>query len=62
MTEETYSKKFEEAAAQPKHRGAYYKEDALEKGMALVQAKFKDIKRRPVYFANRSGKQYYIGN
>lgn len=44
MTEETYSRKFEETAAQPKHRGAYYKEDALEKGMALVQAKFKDIK------------------
>ncbi len=44
VTEENYSKKFSEASAQPKHRGAYYQEDAVEKGMALVEAKYKDTK------------------
>ena len=41
---EEFSKKFEETAAEPSHRGAYYEEDATEKGMALVQAKYKDTK------------------
>lgn len=44
VVEEKYSAKFEEAATQPKHRGAYYPEDASVKAMALVQAKCKDIK------------------
>lgn len=44
VIEEKYSIKFEEAASHPKNRGAYYPEDAGAKGMALVQAKFKDIK------------------
>jgi len=42
--EEKFSKKFEETAAEPAHRGAYYQEDANDKGMALVQAKHKDTK------------------
>ncbi len=44
VLEDKFSKKFEEATAQPKNRGAYYKEDASEKGMALVEAKYKDTK------------------
>lgn len=44
VVEEKYSAKFEEAATQPKNRGAYYLEDANVKSMALVQAKCKDIK------------------
>ena len=44
VAEEKYSKKFDEASSQPKCRGAYYQEDATEKGMALVEAKFKDTK------------------
>ena len=44
VAEEKFSKKFDEAAAQPKHRGAYDKDDAGVKGMALVEAKFKDTK------------------
>ena len=44
VAEEKFSKKFEEASSQPKCRGAYYQEDAVEKGMALVEAKFKDTK------------------
>ena len=44
VAEDKYSKKFEEVAAKPKNRGAYYQEDASEKGMALVEAKFKDMK------------------
>jgi NifU-like protein len=44
VAEEKYSKKFDEASSQPKCRGAYYQEDAVEKGMALVEAKFKDTK------------------
>lgn len=42
--EEKFSQKFDEAAGQPKHRGAFYKEEATEKGLALVEAKFKDMK------------------
>jgi NifU-like protein len=44
QVEEGFSKKFEETAADPKHRGAYYQEDAAEKGLVLVQAKRKDTK------------------
>ncbi len=42
--EESFSAKFESAASKPKNRGAYYQEEAAEKGMALVEAKFKDMK------------------
>lgn len=41
---EQFSKKFDETASDPKHRGAWYQEDAAEKGLALVQAKHKDSK------------------
>jgi len=44
VTEEKFSQKFEEAATQPRHRGAYYQEEATEKGLALAEAKFKDMK------------------
>ncbi len=44
VTEEKFSQKFDDAAGQPKHRGAFYKEEATEKGLALVEAKFKDMK------------------
>ena len=44
VTEEKFSQKFDQAAGQPKHRGAFYKEEATEKGLALVEAKFKDMK------------------
>ena len=44
VAEEKFSVKFEEVAANIKHRGAYYQEDAGEKGMALIEAKFKDTK------------------
>ena len=44
VAEEKFSKKFDEAATQPKYRGAYDKDDAGAKGMALVEAKFKDTK------------------
>ena len=44
VAEEKFSAKFEEVATNIKHRGAYYLEDAKEKGMALVEAKFKDTK------------------
>ncbi|NIP99926.1 MAG: iron-sulfur cluster assembly scaffold protein SufE [Nitrospinaceae bacterium] len=44
VTEEKFSEKFEAAAKSPKNRGAYYQEEAAEKGMALVEAKFKDTK------------------
>ncbi len=44
VLEDQFSKKFAEATAQPKNRGAYYQEDASEKGMALVEAKYKDMK------------------
>ncbi len=44
VTEEKFSEKFEAAAKSPKNRGAFYQEEATEKGMALVEAKFKDMK------------------
>jgi NifU-like protein len=44
VLEEKFSEKFEETASNIKHRGAYYLEDAKEKGMALLEAKFKDTK------------------
>lgn len=44
VAEGKFSRKFEEFAAQPKSRGAYYQEDASEKGMALVEAKYRDMK------------------
>jgi len=44
VAEENFSAKFEETAAGIKHRGAYYQEDASEKGLALLEAKFKDTK------------------
>jgi NifU-like protein len=44
VLEDKFSKKFEEAAAKPKNRGAYYQEDGVEKGMALVESKYKDMK------------------
>ena len=44
IAEEKFSVNFEEAASAIKHRGAYYQEDAGEKGMALLEAKFKDTK------------------
>ena len=40
VAEEKFSTKFGEIAANIKHRGAYYQEDAGEKGMALIEAKF----------------------
>ena len=44
VLEDKFSKKFQEVAAKPKNRGAYYQEDANEKGMALVESKYKDMK------------------
>ncbi len=44
VVEEKFSKKFDEAATQPKYRGAYDMDDAGDKGMAFVEAKFKDTK------------------
>lgn len=44
VTEEKFSEKLEAIAKGPKSRGAYYQEEAAEKGMALVEAKFKDMK------------------
>ena len=44
VTEEKFSEKLETVAKSPKNRGAYYQEEATEKGMALVEAKFKDMK------------------
>ncbi len=44
VAEEKFSAKFEKIASEIKHRGAYYQEDAGEKGMALLEAKFKDTK------------------
>jgi NifU-like protein len=44
VTEEKFSEKLEAVAKSPKNRGAYYQEEATEKGMALVEAKFKDMK------------------
>lgn len=42
--EEKFSGKFESAAAGPRNRGAYFQEDAVKKGLALVEAKYKDMK------------------
>ncbi len=44
VAEEKFSAKFDQAAANPENRGAYYPEDATAKGLALVQAKHKDTK------------------
>ena len=44
VAEEKFSKKFDEAAAHPKYRGAYDQDDASGKGMTLVEAKCKDTK------------------
>lgn len=44
VTEDRFSIKFEEAATQPKNRGAYSQDDAIVKSMALVQSKYRDIK------------------
>jgi NifU-like protein len=44
VAEEKFSEIFDKKATAIKHRGAYYLEDAGEKGMALVEAKFKDTK------------------
>ncbi|PIQ97259.1 MAG: iron-sulfur cluster assembly scaffold protein SufE [Nitrospinae bacterium CG11_big_fil_rev_8_21_14_0_20_56_8] len=42
--QETYSQRFEETAQAPRNRGALGREDAEEKGLALVEAKAKDTK------------------
>jgi NifU-like protein len=39
-----FSKKIETLAANPKHRGAFFTEDASTKDLALATAKYKDIK------------------
>src|SRR5687768_8080176 len=39
-----FSKKIETLGQAPKHRGAFFTEDASAKAMALVTAKYKDIK------------------
>jgi NifU-like protein len=39
-----FSKKIETLAQSPKHRGAFFTEDASTKDLALATAKFKDIK------------------
>lgn len=44
VLEEKFSKKFETASSAPKSRGAYFQEDATNKGLALVEAKYKDMK------------------
>ena len=44
VAEEKFSKKFDEEATQPKYRGAYDKDDAMVKGMNLVEAKYQDTK------------------
>ena len=44
IAEQEFSKKFDEKASSPLHRGAYYQEDADDKGMGLVQVKYKDTK------------------
>jgi NifU-like protein len=44
VVEEKFSQKFDTAASAPKSRGAYFQEDATKKGLALVEAKFKDMK------------------
>ncbi len=39
-----FSRKIESLAANPRHRGAFFTEDATAKDLALVTAKYKDIK------------------
>ncbi len=39
-----FSQKIESLAANPRHRGAFFTEDATAKDLALVTAKYKDIK------------------
>ncbi|MDB5102545.1 MAG: NifU-like protein [Fibrobacteres bacterium] len=39
-----FSKKIETLAANPKHRGAFFTEDASTKDLALATAKYKDVK------------------
>lgn len=39
-----FSQKIESLAANPRHRGAFFTEDATSKDLALVTAKYKDIK------------------
>jgi NifU-like protein len=39
-----FSKKVESLSANPKHRGAFFTEDASSKDLALATAKYKDIK------------------
>lgn len=42
--ERKFSKKIETLSANPRHRGAFFTEDATAKDLALVTAKYKDIK------------------
>ncbi len=42
--ERKFSRKIESLAASPRHRGAFFTEDATAKDLALVTAKYKDIK------------------
>jgi NifU-like protein len=42
--ERKHSRKIESLAANPRHRGAFFTEDATAKDLALVTAKYKDIK------------------
>jgi NifU-like protein len=42
--ERKFSAKIESLAANPRHRGAFFTEDATAKDLALVTAKYKDIK------------------
>lgn len=42
--ERKFSRKIESLAANPRHRGAFFTEDATAKDLALVTAKYKDIK------------------
>lgn len=42
--ERKFSRKIESLAASPRHRGAFFTEDATSKDLALVTAKYKDIK------------------
>ena len=44
VVEDKYSQKFDIASSSPKSRGAYFQEDATKKGLALVEAKYKDMK------------------
>jgi NifU-like protein len=42
--ERKFSRKIESLVANPRHRGAFFTEDATAKDLALVTAKYKDIK------------------